>query len=237
MSHIRLPWKTVDATLLVVSAINYIDRWSKSHLNATPLGPCVTLVCWRECQITVLFLWFISLCLCLTSFFPLLLLYLYIWLLFSTSISSCHAAFSFSYIFCFSFLISSSLRINEATDFKDHKIQVASCLISLKVEPSPALSVNLSGAPLIKIVLTHILVRINPETVPVSSHLTHVFICHLLFCVSQSYWENGVIFQLAGTAVGCGTPTLSEERGFACGYSSRIPPYEIYQLYFWCSLM
>ncbi|CAB1321849.1 unnamed protein product, partial [Coregonus sp. 'balchen'] len=48
-------------------------------------------------------------------------------------------------------------RINEAADFKDHKIQVASFLISLKVEPSPALSVNLSGAPLIKIVLTHIL--------------------------------------------------------------------------------
>ncbi|KAG9354834.1 hypothetical protein JZ751_001547, partial [Albula glossodonta] len=50
-------------------------------------------------------------------------------------------------------------KINEATDFKDHKIQVASFLISLKVEPSPALSVNLSGAPLIKIVLTHVLVR------------------------------------------------------------------------------
>uniref|UniRef100_A0A673ZLV1 Adhesion G protein-coupled receptor D1 n=1 Tax=Salmo trutta TaxID=8032 RepID=A0A673ZLV1_SALTR len=48
-------------------------------------------------------------------------------------------------------------KINEAADFKDHKIQVASFLISLKVEPSPALSVNLSGAPLIKIVLTHIL--------------------------------------------------------------------------------
>ncbi|XP_023249745.1 adhesion G-protein coupled receptor D1 [Seriola lalandi dorsalis] len=48
-------------------------------------------------------------------------------------------------------------RINEAADFKDHKIQVASCLISLKVEPSPALSINLSGAPLIKIVLTHVL--------------------------------------------------------------------------------
>lgn len=54
----------------------------------------------------------------------------------------------------------SSLRINEATDYKDHKMQVASCLISLKVEPSPALSINLSGAPLIKIVLTHVLVRI-----------------------------------------------------------------------------
>uniref|UniRef100_A0A3B4Y313 Adhesion G protein-coupled receptor D1 n=1 Tax=Seriola lalandi dorsalis TaxID=1841481 RepID=A0A3B4Y313_SERLL len=59
-------------------------------------------------------------------------------------------------------------RINEAADFKDHKIQVASCLISLKVEPSPALSINLSGAPLIKIVLTHVLVRFNPYFVLLS---------------------------------------------------------------------
>uniref|UniRef100_A0A8C1NVI1 Adhesion G protein-coupled receptor D1 n=1 Tax=Cyprinus carpio TaxID=7962 RepID=A0A8C1NVI1_CYPCA len=46
-------------------------------------------------------------------------------------------------------------RINEAVDFKDHKIQMASHLISLKVEPSPALSHNLSTEPLIRIVLTH----------------------------------------------------------------------------------
>lgn len=50
-------------------------------------------------------------------------------------------------------------RINEAVEFEDHKIQVASHLISLKVEPSPALSVNLSSEPLIKIMLTHHLVR------------------------------------------------------------------------------
>uniref|UniRef100_A0AAR2KWN9 Adhesion G protein-coupled receptor D1 n=1 Tax=Pygocentrus nattereri TaxID=42514 RepID=A0AAR2KWN9_PYGNA len=42
-------------------------------------------------------------------------------------------------------------RINEAVDFKDCKIQVASYLISLKVEPLPALSVNLSAEPLIRI--------------------------------------------------------------------------------------
>uniref|UniRef100_A0A8C2I3X8 Adhesion G protein-coupled receptor D1 n=1 Tax=Cyprinus carpio TaxID=7962 RepID=A0A8C2I3X8_CYPCA len=46
-------------------------------------------------------------------------------------------------------------KINEAVDFKDHKIQMASHLISLKVEPSPALSHNLSTEPLIRIVLTH----------------------------------------------------------------------------------
>uniref|UniRef100_A0A8C1VM39 Adhesion G protein-coupled receptor D1 n=1 Tax=Cyprinus carpio TaxID=7962 RepID=A0A8C1VM39_CYPCA len=38
---------------------------------------------------------------------------------------------------------------------RNHKIQMASHLISLKVEPSPALSFNLSTEPLIRIVLTH----------------------------------------------------------------------------------
>uniref|UniRef100_A0A3B3TGI4 Adhesion G protein-coupled receptor D1 n=1 Tax=Poecilia latipinna TaxID=48699 RepID=A0A3B3TGI4_9TELE len=50
-------------------------------------------------------------------------------------------------------------RITKATDYKDHKIQIASCLISLKVEPLPPLLVNHSGAPLIKIVLTHVLTK------------------------------------------------------------------------------
>uniref|UniRef100_A0A8D3CNG2 Adhesion G protein-coupled receptor D1 n=1 Tax=Scophthalmus maximus TaxID=52904 RepID=A0A8D3CNG2_SCOMX len=81
-------------------------------------------------------------------------------------------------------------RIKEAADFKDHKIQVASCLISLKVEPSPALSVNLSGAPLIKIVLTHMLVRFNPYNDQVSSYLNHVFMDHLLSVSNEGVWSN-----------------------------------------------
>lgn len=128
--------------------------------------------------------------------------------------------------FCVSFLSFVSFRINEAANFKDHKIQVASCLISLKVEPSPALSINLSGAPLIKIVLTHVLVRINKHNVPVSSLFDSYPYLPFTFSVSQSYWENKVLFQLPGTVVGCGAPTLSEERGpwFVCGSSSRISP-------------
>ncbi|TSO88068.1 Adhesion G-protein coupled receptor D1 [Bagarius yarrelli] len=51
--------------------------------------------------------------------------------------------------------------INEAVEFKDYKIQVASYLISLKVDPSPALSVNLSSEPLIRIMLTHQLKQYN----------------------------------------------------------------------------
>lgn len=63
--------------------------------------------------------------------------------------------------FFLTFLSFFSVRISKAADFKDHKIQVASCLISLKVEPSPALSSSLLGGPLIKIVLTHLLVSLS----------------------------------------------------------------------------
>ncbi|XP_043924695.1 adhesion G-protein coupled receptor D1 isoform X2 [Protopterus annectens] len=48
-------------------------------------------------------------------------------------------------------------KISEAVHYKEHKIIVASHIISLKVEPPPALSRNLSGAPLIRIVLAHTL--------------------------------------------------------------------------------
>uniref|UniRef100_A0A4W5L8X1 Adhesion G protein-coupled receptor D1 n=1 Tax=Hucho hucho TaxID=62062 RepID=A0A4W5L8X1_9TELE len=79
-----------------------------------------------------------------------------------------------------------SLRINEAADFKDHKIQVASFLISLKVEPSPALSVNLSGSPLIKIVLTHILQgqALN------QSNKVYLYCAFLDYSSKEGVWSN-----------------------------------------------
>lgn len=150
---------------------------------------------------------------------------------FSFFVSSCHVTLLFLYV-SFSFL---SRRINEASDFKDHKIQIASCLISLKVEPSPALSINLSGAPLIKIVLTHVLVRIT-HAISQRSLIWLMFLSAIFLCVSQSCWDIGRLLLLA---VGCGKSTLSEERGpcFVRPYSSRLPLYEIHQHYFWRSLM
>uniref|UniRef100_A0A8C7CQC3 Adhesion G protein-coupled receptor D1 n=1 Tax=Oncorhynchus kisutch TaxID=8019 RepID=A0A8C7CQC3_ONCKI len=83
-------------------------------------------------------------------------------------------------------VVSLSLRINEAADFKDHKIQVASFLISLKVEPSPALSVNLSGSPLIKIVLTHILQgqALN------QSNKVYLYCAFLDYSSKEGVWSN-----------------------------------------------
>uniref|UniRef100_A0A672ZX78 Adhesion G protein-coupled receptor D1 n=1 Tax=Sphaeramia orbicularis TaxID=375764 RepID=A0A672ZX78_9TELE len=81
-------------------------------------------------------------------------------------------------------------RINEATDFKDHKIQVASCLISLKVEPSPALSVNLSGAPLIKIVLTHALTKEQQDQVLNHSNKVFLYCAFLDYSSNEGVWSN-----------------------------------------------
>uniref|UniRef100_A0A672JIN4 Adhesion G protein-coupled receptor D1 n=1 Tax=Salarias fasciatus TaxID=181472 RepID=A0A672JIN4_SALFA len=64
-------------------------------------------------------------------------------------------------------------------------ILVASCLISLKVEPLPALSVNLSGTPLIKIVLTHVLVRM------ISTRMNETFVGLLFVSYSnEGVWSN-----------------------------------------------
>ena len=214
--------------LLVVSTINYIDRWSKSHLNATAMSLCVTRMCWCLCQDTVGFSYLFD---CISFFLALFLRvciyvsnskYKYFYFYFLTS----------SYFSCLSFL---SFRIHEAADFKDHKIQVASCLISLKVEPSPALSINLSGAPLIKIVLTHVLVGINQYKPYLRIWL--LSLSAIYRCVTHSYWENGVFRFSSWRAKPLGVGHPAYQRGkrpqFACGCSSRIPPYEIYQLYFW----
>ncbi|KAM9810992.1 adhesion G-protein coupled receptor D1 [Neosynchiropus ocellatus] len=81
-------------------------------------------------------------------------------------------------------------RINEASDFKDHNIQVASCLISLKVEPQPALSINLSGAPLIKIVLTHVLTREQQDQILNQSNKVFLYCGFLDYRAKEGIWSN-----------------------------------------------
>lgn len=81
-------------------------------------------------------------------------------------------------------------RINEAADYKDHKIHVASCLISLKVEPLPALSVNLSGAPLIKIVLTHVLTKEQQDQVQNQSNKVFLYCAFLDYSSKEGVWSN-----------------------------------------------
>ncbi|XP_036000443.1 adhesion G-protein coupled receptor D1 isoform X1 [Fundulus heteroclitus] len=81
-------------------------------------------------------------------------------------------------------------RITEAADYKDHKIQVASCLISLKVEPLPALLANHSGAPLIKIVLTHVLTKEQQDQMLNQSNKVFLYCAFLDYSTNEGVWSN-----------------------------------------------
>uniref|UniRef100_A0A8C2PPK7 Adhesion G protein-coupled receptor D1 n=1 Tax=Cyprinus carpio TaxID=7962 RepID=A0A8C2PPK7_CYPCA len=81
-------------------------------------------------------------------------------------------------------------RINEAVDFKDHKIQMASHLISLKVEPSPALSHNLSTEPLIRIVLTHQLSKEQQLQALNQSNKVFLYCAFLDYSSKEGVWSN-----------------------------------------------
>ncbi|XP_051508987.1 adhesion G-protein coupled receptor D1-like [Myxocyprinus asiaticus] len=81
-------------------------------------------------------------------------------------------------------------RINEAVDFKDHKIQMASHLISLKVEPSPTLSINLSTEPLIRIVLTHQLSKEQQLQALNQSNKVFLYCAFLDYSSKEGVWSN-----------------------------------------------
>uniref|UniRef100_A0A8C8A2R5 Adhesion G-protein coupled receptor D1 n=1 Tax=Oryzias sinensis TaxID=183150 RepID=A0A8C8A2R5_9TELE len=81
-------------------------------------------------------------------------------------------------------------RINDAVDFKDHTMEIASHLISLKVEPVPTLSVNLSGAPLIKIVLTHVLTNKQQDQVLNQSNKVFLYCAFLDYSSKEGVWSN-----------------------------------------------
>ncbi|XP_043102551.1 adhesion G-protein coupled receptor D1 isoform X2 [Puntigrus tetrazona] len=81
-------------------------------------------------------------------------------------------------------------RINEAVEFKDHKIQMASHLISLKVEPSPALSFNLSTEPLIRIVLTHQLNKEQQLKDLNQSNKVFLYCAFLDYSSKEGVWSN-----------------------------------------------
>ncbi|KAM6954462.1 adhesion G-protein coupled receptor D1 [Aplochiton taeniatus] len=89
-------------------------------------------------------------------------------------------------------------RISKAADFQHHKIQVASSLISLRVEPSPALSVNLSGAPLIKIVLTHVLNKEQQNEALNQSNKVFLYCAFLDYSSKEGVWSNEGCVRSAG---------------------------------------
>ncbi|KAG8455989.1 hypothetical protein GDO86_001973 [Hymenochirus boettgeri] len=80
--------------------------------------------------------------------------------------------------------------ISGAEQYKDHMISAASYLISLKVEPPPFLSPNLSGFPLITIQLKHMLTnRLYIDAVNNSNHV-QMYCAFLNFSSGSGIWSN-----------------------------------------------
>ncbi|XP_073169043.1 adhesion G-protein coupled receptor D1 isoform X5 [Lepidochelys kempii] len=73
-------------------------------------------------------------------------------------------------------------KIAEAAAYKGYKISAMSYVISLKVEPPPTLSHNLSGSPLITIQLTHKL--LTPQHQMVLSSITYIGCSLSIFCLT-----------------------------------------------------
>ncbi|XP_064378112.1 adhesion G-protein coupled receptor D1 isoform X2 [Dromaius novaehollandiae] len=81
-------------------------------------------------------------------------------------------------------------KIAEAAVYKGNMISVTSYLISLKVEPPPTLSQNLSGSPLITIQLTHKLTPIQYSQAVNKSNKVHLYCAFLDYRNGTGVWSN-----------------------------------------------
>uniref|UniRef100_A0A8V0ZTN7 Adhesion G-protein coupled receptor D1 n=1 Tax=Gallus gallus TaxID=9031 RepID=A0A8V0ZTN7_CHICK len=81
-------------------------------------------------------------------------------------------------------------KIAEAAAYKGYMISAASYLISIKVDPPPKLSHNLSGSPLITIQLTH---RLTPRQYSLAlnkSNRVHLYCAFLDYSNGTGVWSN-----------------------------------------------
>ncbi|CAH2295696.1 adhesion G- coupled receptor D1 isoform X1 [Pelobates cultripes] len=84
----------------------------------------------------------------------------------------------------------SDTKISGADLHEEYMFSATSYLISLKVEPPPYLSSNLSGSPLITIQLTHILTRRLFIEAINSSNQVHLYCAFLDFSSGTGVWSN-----------------------------------------------
>ncbi|XP_043832994.1 adhesion G-protein coupled receptor D1 [Dromiciops gliroides] len=91
---------------------------------------------------------------------------------------------------CFSNIQPTDTKIIEAANYKSHLITATSYLISLKVEPPPVLSQNLSGSPLITIRLTHTLSRELYSAARNKSNMIFRYCAFLDFSSGEGIWSN-----------------------------------------------
>ncbi|NXQ59482.1 AGRD1 protein, partial [Anthoscopus minutus] len=81
-------------------------------------------------------------------------------------------------------------KIAEAAAYKGYVISASSYLISLKVEPLPQLSYNLSGSPLITIQLTHRLTPRQYSQALNKSNRVHLYCAFLDYSNGTGVWSN-----------------------------------------------
>nr|XP_009664965.1 PREDICTED: probable G-protein coupled receptor 133 isoform X2 [Struthio camelus australis] len=81
-------------------------------------------------------------------------------------------------------------KIAEAAAYKGYMISATSYLISLKVEPAPTLSHNLSGSPLITIQLTHKLTPKQYSQAVNKSNKVHLYCAFLDYSNGTGVWSN-----------------------------------------------
>ncbi|CAM4673263.1 unnamed protein product [Caretta caretta] len=81
-------------------------------------------------------------------------------------------------------------KIAEAAAYKGYKISAMSYVISLKVEPPPTLSHNLSGSPLITIQLTHKLTPQQYSRAVNESHKVNLYCAFLDYSNGSAMWSN-----------------------------------------------
>uniref|UniRef100_A0A8C3LMI2 Adhesion G-protein coupled receptor D1 n=1 Tax=Chrysolophus pictus TaxID=9089 RepID=A0A8C3LMI2_CHRPC len=81
-------------------------------------------------------------------------------------------------------------KIAEATAYKGYRISAASYIISIKVDPPPKLSHNLSGSPLITIQLTHILTPRQYSLALNKSNRVHFYCAFLDYSNGTGVWSN-----------------------------------------------
>ncbi|XP_042685220.1 adhesion G-protein coupled receptor D1 isoform X2 [Centrocercus urophasianus] len=81
-------------------------------------------------------------------------------------------------------------KIAEAAAYKGYMISAASYLISIKVDPPPKLSHNLSGSPLITIQLTHILAPRQYSLALNKSNRVHLYCAFLDYSNGTGIWSN-----------------------------------------------
>ncbi|XP_048820585.1 adhesion G-protein coupled receptor D1 isoform X4 [Lagopus muta] len=81
-------------------------------------------------------------------------------------------------------------KIAEAAAYKGYMISAASYLISIKVDPPPKLSHNLSGSPLITIQLTHVLAPRQYSLALNKSNRVHLYCAFLDYSNGTGIWSN-----------------------------------------------